>query len=99
MPLRHIRLSTVTYCPSGQFLNNNPNHTKIAPFHVPANSSVNFIYLELPKTLWSRTVVEETGRGDPNCTAIRGHSFPTVVTVHTGKSAELASAYLQVFPT
>jgi len=64
MPLRHGRLSTVTYCPSGQVLNNNPNHTKIAPFHVLANSSVDSAYSEIPKTLWSRTDVEQTGRGD-----------------------------------
>jgi len=53
-----------SYVLSGQVLNNNPNHTKIAPFHVPANSSVDSTHSKIPKTLWSRTVVEEIGKGD-----------------------------------
>jgi len=44
--------------------------------------------------MWNRLV-----EGIRNCAAIRGHSFQTVATVRIGKSAELASAYLQVFST
>jgi hypothetical protein len=94
-----VRLSVATHCPSGHALNNNPNHTKIAPFHVPASSSVLqsvSTHSQIPNTQCSTAVVEQIGSGESK---LYRNTWSSQATVHIVRSTELTSECLQVLGT